>query len=392
MASLQRKGDGWYCQFMYRQRRHTFAVGKVDEAEAQSIAARVDYVLMRLKQGLMDMPAGCDIVAFVQHDGRPPLAQADAPKEIAFNEFRDAYFKTVGKGSIEGNSLYTARIHLGHLAATLGERFTMSGLAQADLQRHIDRRQKDVAAVTIKKEIDSLRSAWNWACRRGLVKGSFPSGGLVYPKGEEKLPFMTWTEIARRIKAGGVAEELWECLYLTTAETAALLEFVEGRKAPPWVYPMFLFACHTGARRSEMIRAKVEDMDIAGGVATIREKKRVRGRLTTRRVPLSGDLSAVLKEWMPARAGQPALFGTERGQLSPQAVQKAFVRVLKGSKWSVLKGWHVCRHSFISALASGGVDQRIIDDFVGHQTDEQRRRYRHLYPSTQQQAIRGVFG
>ena len=30
--------------------------------------------------------------------------------------------------------------------------------------------------------------------------------------------------------------------------------------------------------------------------------------------------------------------------------------------WSVLKGWDVFRHSIISALASKGVDQRIIDD------------------------------
>jgi hypothetical protein len=38
------------------------------------------------------------------------------------------------------------------------------------------------------------------------------------------------------------------------------------------------------------------------------------------------------------------------------------------------------------------VDQRIIDDFTGHQTDEQRRRYRHLLPATTKQAIAAVFG
>ena len=54
-----------------------------------------------------------------------------------------------------------------------------------------------------------------------------------------------------------------------------------------------------------------------------------------------------------------------------------------------LKGWHVFRHSFISALASKGVDQRIIDDIVGHQTEQQRRRYRHLYPDVKQGADAG---
>jgi integrase len=57
-----------------------------------------------------------------------------------------------------------------------------------------------------------------------------------------------------------------------------------------------------------------------------------------------------------------------------------------------VKGCHVLRHSFISACASKGVDQRLIVEWTGHATEEQRRRYRHLYPTAQQQAIRSVFG
>jgi hypothetical protein len=47
---------------------------------------------------------------------------------------------------------------------------------------------------------------------------------------------------------------------------------------------------------------------------------------------------------------------------------------------------------FISACASKGVDQRLIDEWTGHATEEQRKRYRHLYPTTQQAAIASVFG
>ena len=78
--------------------------------------------------------------------------------------------------------------------------------------------------------------------------------------------------------------------------------------------------------------------------------------------------------------------------ITPRESHNYFQRALRTSKWNVLKGWHVFRHSFISALASKGVDQRIIDDMVGHQTEEQRRRYRHLYPDEKQDAIRSVFG
>jgi site-specific recombinase XerD len=65
--------------------------------------------------------------------------------------------------------------------------------------------------------------------------------------------------------------------------------------------------------------------------------------------------------------------------------------VLKHSQWNVLRGWHVLRHSFISACVMKGTDQRLIDSWVGHTTEEQRRRYTHLYPAVEQQAIRSVF-
>lgn len=69
-----------------------------------------------------------------------------------------------------------------------------------------------------------------------------------------------------------------------------------------------------------------------------------------------------------------------------------FKRTVAGSKWETLRGYHVLRHSFISALASEGVDQRAIDEIVGRQSEEQRKRYRHLYPKVMKDAISRVFG
>jgi integrase len=58
----------------------------------------------------------------------------------------------------------------------------------------------------------------------------------------------------------------------------------------------------------------------------------------------------------------------------------------------VVRGWHDFRHSFASNLAAKGIDQRMIDEFMGHQTEEQRKRYRHLFPNQQRSAIVEVFG
>ena len=40
---------------------------------------------------------------------------------------------------------------------------------------------------------------------------------------------------------------------------------------------------------------------------------------------------------------------------------------------------------------AAGVDQRLIDDWVGHTTEEMRRRYRHLIPSVQESKRSGRY-
>ena len=46
-------------------------------------------------------------------------------------------------------------------------------------------------------------------------------------------------------------------------------------------------AAHTGARKGELLRMRIGDVDFAAGVVSIQEKKRAHGRRTPRRVPLS---------------------------------------------------------------------------------------------------------
>jgi integrase len=130
-------------------------------------------------------------------------------------------------------------------------------------------------------------------------------------------------EIERKIARGGLTDEqvgeLWDSLYLTADELPDFLEHVRRTARHPWIHPMCCMAAHAGTRRSEMIRAKVGDVDFEAGIVTIREKKRVRGRQTTRRVPLSPFLTDVLVGWLAAHPGGPHLFC--RGPTSPGAAR-----------------------------------------------------------------------
>ena len=57
----------------------------------------------------------------------------------------------------------------------------------------------------------------------------------------------------------------------------------------------------------------------------------------------------------------------------------------------MVPGWHTLRHSFASICASRGIDQRLINAWMGHQTEEQQKRYQHLFPQQQRQAIDAAF-
>jgi integrase len=72
--------------------------------------------------------------------------------------------------------------------------------------------------------------------------------------------------------------------------------------------PVFSFAAHTGARRSEILRALVSDVDFAGNTVLVREKKRSRAQGTTRRVPLTPFPKKVRKAWLAIHPGGPAVF------------------------------------------------------------------------------------
>ena len=446
MASLQKKGEGWYCQVLHRGRRHTFALGKVSKAEADAKAAQVDYLLMRLKQRLIELPLGVGIVEFLLRDGKPPAtAPVDAPGPAGSHSLaalRDRYLATRGE-ALEARTLDTARLHFKHLCGLLGDGYPIRDLTLPDLQGYVDRRGKQkardgrrISPITVRKEVVTLRTAWNWGAKMGLVAGRFPNEGLSYPKTDEKPPFQTKAEVERTIAAGGLTpaqvKELWESLYLQLHEMARLLAHVRDHATYPWIYPLVCMAAHTGARRSELLRMQITDLDAEGGSILIREKKRVKGRRSTRRAPLSPTLAVALDEWIKVHPGGNALFchagevshskkrsvrtgwlsgsaraqaGKERmksvkpreappalGPLTASEVHDHFRRALREGEWNVVRGLHVLRHSMISCMAAAGVDQRIIDDIVGHTSSEMQRRYRHLTPQLKSQAVASVFG
>ena len=271
---------------------------------------------------------------------------------------------------------------------------------KAKAQSYITRRSKQlyrgrpIQRETIEKELKSLRQAWSWVATRHpeIPPPSFCLKDLSFPKQKEKHPFMSWDQIEQEIARGGPTadeiDELWECLWLDSPQVREFLDYVRDVEAPPFLYPMVCAAAYTGARRSELCRSRRVDWQLDKQVVRLRQKKRDKHKeFSYRDVRLHSTLADVMRFWFAAHpGGSHAFCDSATCPLTLSAATYHFKRALKGSRWAVVRGWHVLRHSFASNLAAAGKDQHIIDRWMGHSTDV-RWRYQHLRPKDEQDAI-----
>jgi integrase len=407
MASLEQRYGGRYrIVFCWQGKRRYHSLGKVAERDAESCLVRLEESLRFVERGLLEIPPGADLGRFLVSGGkldRKPALKAS----VSFGELLTRYQAEHPDGVKETSTRLTESIHIGHLLRIIDTKLPAQAITTETLQGYVSSRAKEqgrrgrpVSHVTIQKEIGTLASVWNrWARPLLLVDRPAPTQGLIYAKARAKAPFQTREQIERQVARGGLSapeiKDLWGSLFLTLGQVQELLTHVQARGGRRWVYVAFCLAAYTGARRSEILRSRVDDVDFDADTVTIREKKRDRSReMTFRTVPMATGLRQVLREWFQGNhpGGPYTACGDDGRALTRDMMVAAFRAGVNGSAWQVMPGYHVLRHSFASNCALKGVDQRMIDAWMGHQTEAMRRRYRHLFPEQQQAAIRSVFG
>ena len=79
---------------------------------------------------------------------------------------------------------------------------------------------------------------------------------------------------------------------------------------------------------------------------------------------------------------------SEFREITPNEAHHHFKQTLRGSKWEIIRGFHLLRHSFGSNLArSGEVSRDTIAEWMGHTTEEMKTLYQHLFPQDGQSKI-----
>ena len=186
---------------------------------------------------------------------------------------------------------------------------------------------------------------------------------------------------------------------------AELLAQVKGRAPHPWIYPLFCLPPTPGPGGRRYCGRSSPTWTSPGTPCWCERRSGAEANGPPAACPLTPFLKEVLREWLAIHPGGPALFchaGTVarskkrsrttghqnekkrpsslKGRMATvkkreQAAQAAltrnevhdhFKRVLAGTKWELMRGLHTLRHSFISACASKGVDQRLVQEWAGH--------------------------
>lgn len=400
MATLEfdNTSQRYRVRFRFGRREYKRSLKTSDKRESRALLGRIEDTILQIERGRLLLPPNADPAAFILSDGK--LARHERPAApLSLKGLFEIYQEKLPPGAKEESTLQGERIHFKHLLKILGSSRVAQSLVVPDVQGYAATRSKQryrkrpIRAATIKKELTTLRLVWNWAVSQGLLQGASPVRDIIYPKPDEKQVFRTRLEIERIVARGGLTKDeiqnLWDGLYLSRDEVHELLEHVRKSARLPFIYPMFVFVAHTGARRSELLRSRVDDFDFNSGTVAIREKKKSRTFATTfRRVEMTSLLAATMREWFTTHpGGQYSLTSETKKPLSVHEAHDHFKRALANTTWSNVRGFHVFRHSFCSNLAAAGVDQRVIDEFAGHTTEEMRRRYRHLMPDTRRRAI-----
>jgi integrase len=352
MAWLELAPSGVYkVALRYRGRKFKRSLDTDNPQLAEQARLRLEDNLRLVEQGRLDVPDGVDLAQFLLSDGKlTPAVVAALPSVATFqangnghpltpsrkltsdgtadNASRnsaviekldsaslplatafDNYLAALPKVALAPETRRVSKIHMSRLKEILGEETPLSEVVKPHLQDYVTEREKQkgrrgkrTSPVTIKKELGTLSAVWTWAKDNGHLAGAFPGRRLKFSSTAEKPPFQTREQIERQIELGGLSKadecELWDSLFLTAEEIADVLAIIARYDGCDFLYPMAVMAAHTGARRSELCRSRVGDFDLDGSTVLLRERKRVQGKKTTRRVPLSRELRSVMGEWL----------------------------------------------------------------------------------------------
>jgi integrase/recombinase XerC len=214
------------------------------------------------------------------------------------------------------------------------------------------------ARSTIARRLAAVRSWFRYLCRQGVLTSN-PAQGVRGPRQEKKLPaVLDGEQIVKLVEAPTSDEPL-------ALRDRAILEALYSG----------------GLRVGELAGLDLDDLDLDGGLATVRGKGR-----KERLVLLGPQAVAALRAWpnvrlsvSPRAAAQRAVFLNKLGtRLTTRSVGRMLEKYVKTTGVGPDTSPHTLRHTFATHLLDGGADIRSVQELLGHKSLATTQIYTHV--------------
>lgn len=212
--------------------------------------------------------------------------------------------------------------------------------------------ERNLNKRTLSRKISTFKSFFKFMLRESLIKNN-PASSLIYPRLDKPLPkFLTEKEVRSILRLPKGRE-------LSSLRDKAILEFLYS----------------TGARVSEMVSLKKENVDFISGIAKVKGKGR-----KERLLPIGEPALNSLKKYLDKRRdSNPSLFINKLGgTLTDRGTRNVIYKYMKQATIALEVSPHTFRHSFATHLLNRGADLRSVQELLGHSSIATTQIYTHL--------------
>ncbi|WP_442505101.1 hypothetical protein SH528x_003875 [Novipirellula sp. SH528] len=170
MAWLQTDPSGnIHLSFRFGGKKFKRSLKTQEQSKAEGRLQRLIENIRLVESGRLEVPENADVATFLLSDGRLD-GKPKVVRSVNLGELFQTFFDQMPDDSLEVNTEKGMKIHQRHLERHLGPRFRVQQLIREDLQRYVNKRAREpgirgrtLSPTTIRKELATLRSVWNWA-------------------------------------------------------------------------------------------------------------------------------------------------------------------------------------------------------------------------------------
>ena len=338
-----RPDQAWYIVYQLGDKRKWEKVGWASEGYTAAMASQIRAERVRESRG---------------HGG---LISTVITVDEAWNIAWERHIKNLTRARDELNRY---EVHIRPVIGLLG----LDAVTLADVEKiKASLMEKGRAPATVRHVVGQVGRIYNHMAKWDIYRGPNPAAGISLPKADN-----------RRNR------------FLTPDEAERLLNYLKPRSAYVWMLAMM--SLHTGMRAGEVMKLRGEHVDLAAGQVRVVDTRK---NHEDRTVYLGSTLTVMLSG-LDIIPGQ-LVFKRPHGGEYTGGVSHAFDRAVKALGFNDGRSdrrdrvvFHTLRHTFASWLVSQGKSLYMVGTLLGHSTTEMTKRYAHLIPETQREAIEAI--